>query len=83
MIFMIGNDLNDGCLLEVGVGWGSPSGPFLPRALTPGPSPAERERGVDVVVQIRDCATSCWRERGCEGFLKDRKDVCCGVIGGL
>ena len=47
MIFMIGNDLNDGCLLEVGVGWGSPSGPAPPRALTPGPSPAERERGVD------------------------------------
>ncbi len=47
-----------GCLSELGfwgfgvwlfgvLRWGSPSGPSLPLALTPGPSPAERERGVD------------------------------------
>ena len=29
----------------LGLWWGSPSCPSLPLALTPGPSPAERERG--------------------------------------
>ena len=47
MIAMILNDYDDGCVLDVGVavGWG-PSGPAPPLALTPGPSPAQRERGV-------------------------------------
>ncbi len=35
MIAMMGNDLNDGVWLFGVLGWGSPSGPSRPLALTP------------------------------------------------
>ncbi len=35
MIAMVGNDLNDGGVVVWVLGWGSPSGPAPPLALTP------------------------------------------------
>ena len=62
-----------------GLWWGSPSGPSLPLALTPGPSPAQRERGdVSIAWNGFGWCLGGWREwwflRGslsfCEGALR-------------